>query len=154
MKLPFSLLSSEYHRQYANALDAAVESRPVEFWDATTHKWWPETRPTSEWSLTPHRTTPQSGSLRWTEDTDDDGNSFWEAPSPFGDGADGDILDPFYFRLKQHLVENSIQWYEASDAEAMRDEGNPRGWATLEEAKAAIQKDDDEIREQLAKEGK
>lgn len=90
--------------------------------------------------------------LHWTQDTDDDGNNFYEAASPYGDGPEGDVLDPFYFRLKQRLVNNAIEWYEASDPECMADEGDPRTWPTLEEAMAAMQKDDEEIRASIAAE--
>ena len=78
--------------------------------------------------------------LSWHEDYDDDDNSMYEAASPYhNDGS------PFYFRIRQRLRDNKHEFYEASDAEVMMDEEDPRTWATLNEAKAAIQADANDI---------
>ena len=68
----------------------------------------------------------------WVETRDDDDNSIWEAPSPYCD--DG---SPFYWRLMQRLVDNRIEWYDASDAELVGD-GNGETWTSLAEGKAMI----------------
>jgi len=78
--------------------------------------------------------------LSWHEEYDNDDNSIYEAASPYHD--DG---SPFYFRIRQRLRDNKHEFYEASDAEVMMDEEDPRTWPTLEEAKAAMQTDADDI---------
>lgn len=81
--------------------------------------------------------------LRWEEMWDEESeydNHLWEAPSPYHD--DG---SPFMFRIRQRLREDKHEFYEASDAEVMMDEDEPRSWETLDEAKAAMQKDADDI---------
>lgn len=70
----------------------------------------------------------------WHEEFDDDDNSIWEARSPYH--VDDDPLD---WRLKQRLVANQIQWYEAHDSELIGQEGADFWWS-LEEAKAAVVK--------------
>lgn len=67
-------------------------------------------------------------------------NHLWEASSPCHD--DG---SPFMFRICQRLREDKHEFYEASDAEVMIDEEEPRSWETLDEAKAAMQTDADDI---------
>ena len=67
----------------------------------------------------------------WVETWDDDDNSIWESPSPYyEDGS------PFYWRLMQRLVDNRIEWYDASDAELRGD--THKTWTSLTEAKAMI----------------
>ena|SRR3990167_3264126 len=71
--------------------------------------------------------------LDWQETFDDDDNSIWEADSPWtDDGASAG----FMFRLKQRLVGNRIEWYDASDAECTL---GGETFLTLEEAKAACE---------------
>lgn len=71
---------------------------------------------------------------RWTEEFDDHDNSSWEAASPYE--VDESLL---YWRLKQRLVNNKIEWVEAHDCELMAGEPDPPdSWATIEEAKTAI----------------
>lgn len=74
----------------------------------------------------------------WYEEHDDNDNSIWEAPSPYHD--EGCI----YWRLKQRLVGNAIEWYAAHDAELMA-EGQPESWPSLEEAQAAVAEEHREI---------
>lgn len=81
--------------------------------------------------------------LRWDEVWDEEAeydNHQWESASPYHD--DG---RPFMFRIRQRLREDKHEFFEASDAEAMMDEEDPRFWPTLEEAKAALQQDADDI---------
>lgn len=78
--------------------------------------------------------------LSWHEEYDDDDNSIYEAASPYHD--DG---SPFYFRIRQRLRDNKHEFYEASDAEVMMDEDDPRIWESLEAARAAMQTDADDI---------
>ena len=49
----------------------------------------------------------------WTEHYDDNDNCYWEAPSPFADQSE----DPFYFRIRQRLCDNRIEYFDASDAD-------------------------------------
>jgi hypothetical protein len=70
--------------------------------------------------------------LEWIEDWDEDGNSIYEANSPFYD--DG---THFKFRIKQRLANNRIEFYDASDAECSL---GGESWPTLAKAKAAMQK--------------
>lgn len=136
---------------------AAQSGSPIEFRGLPPHcapnDWTPYGDPHTWFEGYEYRI---STKLHWSEEFDDNDNSIWEAASPFGDGSDGEQLDPFYFRLKQRLVANRIEWYDASDADIMSkdDEADPRTWATLEEAKAAFQQDDNEIRASIAKEPK
>jgi hypothetical protein len=78
--------------------------------------------------------------LSWEEEYDDDDNSIYEAASPYHD--DG---SPFCFRIRQRLRDNKHEFYEDSDAEVMRDGDDPRTWSTLDEAKAALQADANDI---------
>jgi hypothetical protein len=76
----------------------------------------------------------------WTETFDDDDNSIWEATSPYHyDGS------PFYWRLKQRLCNNNIEWYEAHDLELMSTDGEIRTWETGIEAMDAISQDHRDI---------
>lgn len=81
--------------------------------------------------------------LRWDEVWDEESeydNHKWESASPYHD--DG---SPLMFRIRQRLREDKHEFFEASDAEVMMDEEDPRFWPTLEEAKAALQQDADDI---------
>ena len=76
--------------------------------------------------------------IAWHEDWDDDDNSIWEGASPYHD--DG---SPIYWRLKQRLVENKIEWYAAHDAELGPEDVPP--FDSLEHAKSECQKAHDHI---------
>lgn len=71
--------------------------------------------------------------LKWIEDFDCDGNSFWTAKSAYQDEG-----DPICFRLCQQLVNNQVEWYEDHDAELMGFE-HKETWTCLEEAKVAVE---------------
>ena len=71
-------------------------------------------------------------SPKWREYFDDDDNSVWEALSPYHDGG-----SPIYWRFKQRLCDNWIEWYEAYDSELMSTDG-PDFWVSLDTAKAMI----------------
>jgi hypothetical protein len=85
--------------------------------------------------------------LDWSEDFDNDDNSIFEAASPYLDGEEG---SPFQWRIRQQLKGNKIVWFESSDLELIADPEYPREWATLEEAKKALQKDHAEILKEIA----
>lgn len=84
--------------------------------------------------------------LDWTIDYDDNDNDIWEAISPYAWEEDG----PMVFRIKQRLVNNKIEFYEASDAELIYDDVS-REWDSLEQAKADMQQDADDIVEEFSK---
>lgn len=65
----------------------------------------------------------------WIEDTDSDNNTIWLLQSPYEEG--------FKFRLKQRLIADNIEWFEAHDPELMGDK--PDWWLNIGEAKAAIE---------------
>lgn len=75
--------------------------------------------------------------LDWTEDYDNDDNSIYEADSPYHDDGIS-----FKFRIKQRLVNNRIEFYDASDAECSL---GGESWPTLKKAKAAMEKAYDTI---------
>lgn len=77
--------------------------------------------------------------LNWFASFDDHDNTMWEANSLFHN--DG---DPIRFRLKQALRDNNIWWVDASDGEIRTDEE----WPSLEEAKADMQKANQNIAEE------
>ncbi|TXH59335.1 MAG: hypothetical protein E6Q97_00130 [Desulfurellales bacterium] len=79
--------------------------------------------------------------LKWREYPDEEGNTVYQAASPYTDG-DG---DPFYFRIRQRLADNRREFYEASDTEVRRWRSAPRTWASIQEAKDAMQDDANEI---------
>lgn len=67
----------------------------------------------------------------WHQKFDDHGNEWWEAHSPYYcDRA------PLFWRLKQRLCDNRIEWYADHDAELG---GDGETWTSLEEAKAAVE---------------
>lgn len=78
-------------------------------------------------------TAPQ---LNWVEDWDQDDNSIWEANSFYVD--DG---SPIKWRLEPSLQHNKVIWVTDHDSEL----GGGDEWESLEEAKAAIQEQNDEI---------
>jgi len=65
----------------------------------------------------------------WIEDADSDENTIWLLQSPYDEG--------FIFRLKQRLVANTIEWYEAHDPELM--DCYPGSWESIEYAKIAVE---------------
>ena len=75
----------------------------------------------------------------WDNESEED-NHYWEAASIYHD--DG---TPFYFRIKQRLREDKHEFYEASDAEVMEDENEPRIWGSLVAAKKGLQATHEEI---------
>lgn len=83
--------------------------------------------------------------LEWEETHDDSDNSVWEAASPYGEEEGS---SPFMWRLKQRLFANAVEWHPDHDAD-IADQMECRTWTSLEQAKAEIQKDDDELRAQM-----
>ncbi len=75
--------------------------------------------------------------IDWQEDFDDDDNSIWCGCSPYTTDADGP--PNVYWRLKQRLRDNKIEWYEAHDSELLPDPRFPECWPDIEAAKAAVQ---------------
>ncbi len=71
--------------------------------------------------------------LVWEEAFDDNDNSSWRAGSPYR--VAGRVI---WWRLKQRLRENRIEWYAAHDAELS---GDCEGilWLSLDEAKEATE---------------
>lgn len=61
--------------------------------------------------------------LQWKELSDDDGNSYYEASSPYhNDGA------PIMWRLRQKLRDNRIMLYEDHDTELVGKYDEPLYW--------------------------
>lgn len=85
---------------------------------------------------TPHIDTserkPPSSRLDWLEFTDEDGNTCWRARSIYHHEG-----RPLFWRLRQRLMENQVEWYEAHDPELSQHE--PRAFVSLIHAKQAIQ---------------
>lgn len=81
--------------------------------------------------------------ISWCEEFDDDDNSIWTGASPFTTDSDPDAAPDLYWRLKQRLVGNRIEWYAAHDAELGGETGDT--WDTVEAAKAAMQEAHDRI---------
>lgn len=75
--------------------------------------------------------------LVWWEEFDGDDCSIWTANSPFSD--DGHV---FQWRLVPGMTRNRVIWLADHDSE-LGGEGNL--WNTLEDAKAAIQRQHDKI---------
>ena len=78
--------------------------------------------------------------INWEEDWDNNDNSFWVGASPYCTDVDGPA--DIYWRLRQMLFGNKIEWYTDHDYELGQ---RGEAWSTIEEAKAAIQKQHDEI---------
>ena len=70
--------------------------------------------------------------MEWVESFDDHDNSIWEAASNM---VPGEEEMPFEYRIKQRLVANHIEWYDASDEDIRTEETT---WWSLALAKAAI----------------
>lgn len=81
--------------------------------------------------------------LTWREDFDDEDNSIWEAASCFTTDSDPLAVPDVFWRLRQLLRNNRIEWVPRHDAELGGDTGEM--WLTLEEAKAAIQETHDAV---------
>lgn len=81
--------------------------------------------------------------INWIEDFDDNDNTYWFGQSPYGtDPETGDGIDLFW-RIKQRLVSDKIEWYSCHDSELGGEDGST--WSTPEEAKAEIQQSHDRI---------
>lgn len=81
--------------------------------------------------------------IRWEEEFDDDDNSVWAGASPYCADSDPDAAPDIYWRLKQRLRNNAVEWYAAHDAELGGETGD--SWSTLDDAKAACQEAHDNI---------
>ena len=79
--------------------------------------------------------------IDWYEELDADGNSVWVGASPFS--SDVDSGPKIYWRLRQRLSNNRIEWFASHDSELGGDTGD--FWLTLEEAKSACQEGHDNI---------
>lgn len=77
-------------------------------------------------------------SINWHDERDDDDNTVWVGASPYTDGGDA-----IYWRLKQRLRGNRIEWYAAHDAELGGETGD--SWLCVDDAKDACQKAHEEI---------
>lgn len=73
------------------------------------------------------------------EELDDDDNTYWEFASPYT--IDDDKI--IWFRVRQRLSSNRIEWYADHDAEL----GGKTGdfWLTIDDAKRDIKKAFDNI---------
>jgi hypothetical protein len=78
-------------------------------------------------------------------------NEIYEAAGGYVSEEDGPA---FHYRIRKEIRYKRIVFVEASDAEMMLDESNPRTWQSVHEAKAEIQKDHDVIMDDIEKEGK
>lgn len=81
--------------------------------------------------------------IRWNEEFDDDDNSVWTGASPYTTDSDPGAAPDVYWRLKQRLRNNAVEWYSAHDAELGGETGE--SWSTLDGAKAACQEAHDNI---------
>lgn len=78
---------------------------------------------------------PESFPLVWFTDCDEDGNTIWEAASPYNDEG-----TPFYYRIRQRLYNDKIEYYEDSDDILVNDDSDG-AWDSLDEAKDQMQKE-------------
>ncbi len=81
--------------------------------------------------------------INWEEEFGDEGNSIWFGASPFTTDSDPLACPDVYWRLKQRLRENEIEWYAAHDSELGGETGG--AWLSLEEAKSECQRYHDYI---------
>jgi hypothetical protein len=81
--------------------------------------------------------------IRWEEEFDDNDNSIWVGASPYVSESDPDAAPDIYWRLKQRLTGNQIEWFASHDSELGGETGD--SWSTLSEAKAACQSGHDFI---------
>lgn len=70
--------------------------------------------------------------LNWTSELDDDGNTTWTAPGPFGD------IDAAW-RLEQRIRDDRIAWIP-KHTEELSDTHDGEFWLTIETAKGVIEK--------------
>ena len=84
--------------------------------------------------------------LEWSTTYDDLDNTEWEADSLYHD--DG---SHFKFRIKQRLENDRIEFYCDSDGE-LTGTGGGEFWLSLVEAKAAMQKANDNIANEIGNE--
>ena len=68
--------------------------------------------------------------LEWDEEFDDEDNTIWTTPSPYTDECGS---PEFYFKIKQRLCSDAIEYYNASDFELMT-RNNDLTWDNLEDA--------------------
>lgn len=71
------LTPEQYHLQYAAAIRAQAESKPVEYWDTNAGKWGMETLLARDWSTTPHRPKAEPVTRPWSKPEDVPGPLCW-----------------------------------------------------------------------------
>lgn len=81
--------------------------------------------------------------INWNEEFDDNDNSIWVGASPYCADSDPAAAPDIYWRLKQRLSNNRIEWYAAHDSELGGETGD--FWLSLDEAKKACQESHDHI---------
>jgi len=74
--------------------------------------------------------------IEWETHVDETDNDFWEAPSPYHDEG-----TPIYWRIKQRLWNNSIEFYLCHDSELDECES----FDSLKDAKNHVQKGHESI---------
>lgn len=85
--------------------------------------------------------------IAWEEDFDDDDNSVWYGQSPYTRESDPGAVPDVYWRLKQRLCDNHVEWYACHDPELGGETGH--AWLTIEAAKDATQEAHDAILREL-----
>lgn len=80
--------------------------------------------------------------ITWDKEYDDDDNTIWVAASPY---TDEDGAPEFFWRLKQRLRDDKIEWYEAHDAELLNIPEWGEIWTDLDKAKCYIETEHDKI---------
>lgn len=75
--------------------------------------------------------------IAWHEDFDSDDNSIWSGTSPYHDAG---VF--FKWRLMPTLMKNQVAWITDHDSELG---DSQERWDTIEQAKAAIQDQHDQI---------
>lgn len=81
--------------------------------------------------------------ILWDEFFDDDDNVFVEGMSVYTTDQDPDAAPDLSWRIRQRLRRGKIEWYACHDSELGGETGET--WETLGDAKAAIQKQHNEI---------
>lgn len=84
---------------------------------------------------------PRCNELDWIESSDDHDNTSWEALSIFSSESGPDAIPDIFWRIKQRLACDAIEYYAAHSAELCGANGP---WDSLEEAKADCQRAHDE----------
>ena len=75
--------------------------------------------------------------MNWTREVDDNGNTVWTAPGPFGD------IDASW-RLEQEIWDDRIVWVPKHTSE-LRDTHDGECWLNVEKAKSVIEQTHAEI---------